>query len=88
MKVPNKLECYITEYLKGLPGTKTFASWVHSLVTKKKKCCEYNTRGCNHNFSFSLKIMDESNKLHYTKLERLGYDKHQLLGTIFKLQRK
>ncbi len=41
---PNKLECYITLGLKGLPLTNTLAYWQHSEVTKKMKCFEYGHR--------------------------------------------
>ncbi len=38
---PTKLECYITQSWKGLPGTNTPAWWAHSSVAEKMRCCEY-----------------------------------------------
>ncbi len=39
----NELECYIRLGWKGLPRTNNLAYWALSYVTKKMKCCEYNT---------------------------------------------
>jgi hypothetical protein len=41
---PNKLECYITLGCQSLSETNTVTYWAHLLVTKRIKCCEYDSR--------------------------------------------
>jgi hypothetical protein len=40
-----KLECYIIFSCQGFPMSNTITYRSNSLVTKKKKCCEYGPRG-------------------------------------------
>jgi hypothetical protein len=56
------------------------------------KCCEYSTRGCIQNTSFSSELMIGSNKIEFLTLKSLYNPKYnpilQLIGLIHKLQRK
>jgi predicted small integral membrane protein len=63
ISVTKKLECYITLSWNGLSGTNTQAYWAHLLITKKIKCCEYDSCYWIYNTSFSPKLIIGPKKL-------------------------
>ncbi len=56
-----KLECCITQDWKSLQGQTEY--YAHSEVTKKTKCCEYDSWDCIRNTSFCLQLMNRPIKL-------------------------